>query len=118
MNNDEEKRAELELRIGEEISKGLSPEQIKEFEALSNGDQRVIKKMVFEMDKDFREDAVYKELVKRSGKPQGDWDVLAEYLSVMWIRKNRPDYKEIVERVTREVMGDQAKSGDSDLALN
>ena len=115
MEMDEETRARLELRIGEEISKGLSLEQIKEFEALSEGDQRVIKKLVFGMDSDFRDDPVYIELVKRSGKPQGDWNVLAEYLSVMWIRKNRPDYKEIVERVTREVTGDQARreGGDS-----
>ncbi|MBR3366041.1 hypothetical protein IKG48_02900 [Candidatus Saccharibacteria bacterium] len=96
-------KAELEVRVGREISKGLSPEQIKEFEALSEGDQRVIKKLVFEMDSDFREDKVYQLILKKSGKEKGDWDTLGEYLSVRWIQKNRPDYREVVERVTEEL---------------
>ena len=96
-------QAELELKVGDEISKGLTPEQIKEFEALSDGDQRVIKKLVFEMDSDFREDKVYQTLLKQSGKETGDWQVLADYLSVRWIQKNRPDYKEIVSRETEKL---------------
>lgn len=96
-------KAELEVRVGREISKGLSPEQIKEFEALSEGDQRVIKKLVFEMDSDFRDDKVYQLILERSGKEKGDWDTLGEYLSVRWIQKNRPDYREVVERVTEEL---------------
>ena len=96
-------KAELEVRVGREISKGLSPEQIKEFEALSDGDQRVIKKLVFELDSDFREDKIYKLILEKSGKETGDWDTLGEYLSIRWIQKNRPDYREIVERVTKEL---------------
>ncbi len=96
-------KAELEVRVGREISKGLSPEQIKEFEALSEGDQRVIKKLVFEMDSDFRDDKVYQLILERSGKEKGDWDTLGEYLSVRWIQKNRPDYREVVERVAEEL---------------
>ncbi|MBQ9029405.1 hypothetical protein IJ114_01385 [Candidatus Saccharibacteria bacterium] len=96
-------QAELELAVGEEISRGLSEQQIKEFEALSRGDQRVIKKVVFEMDSDFRDDKVYKAILKRSGKEKGDWDTLSEYLTVRWIRVNRPDYKEVVDRVLAEL---------------
>ena len=96
-------KEELEIKVGEEISKGLTSEQIKEFEALSDGDQRVIKKLVFEMDSDFREDKVYQAILKQSGKETGDWQVLAEYLSVRWIQKNRPDYREIVNRVTEQL---------------
>lgn len=96
-------REELELRVGEEVSKGLSMEQIKEFEALSEGDQRIIKKLVLEMDSDFREDRVYQAILKRSGKENGDWSTLGEYLSVRWIQKNCPDYRAIVERVVNEL---------------
>lgn len=96
-------RAELELRVGEEISKGLSREQIREFEALSEGDQRAIKKMVFAMDSDFRDDKIYKAILKQSGKEMGDWDTLGEYLMVRWVQQNRPDYKEVVERVLQNL---------------
>lgn len=105
-------KSELEIRVGREISKGLTPEQIKEFEALSEGDQRVIKKLVFELDSDFRDDKVYKLLVERSGKEAGDWSTLGEYLSIKWIQKNRPDYKEIVEKVTEELKNEIKSSRD------
>lgn len=100
---------ELEVRVGEEISRGLSLEQIKEFEALSEGDQRAIRKVVFEMESDFREDKAYQALLKRAGKESGDWQVLGEYLSIKWIQKNRPDYTEVVERIFRELK-DEIKS--------
>ena len=96
-------REELELKVGEEVSKGLSMEQIKEFEALSEGDQRVIKKLVLGMDSDFREDKVYQAILKRSGKGKGDWNILGEYLSVRWIQKNCPEYRKIVDRVVNEL---------------
>ncbi|MBQ3468256.1 hypothetical protein IJH19_01835 [Candidatus Saccharibacteria bacterium] len=99
-------KAELELRVGEEISKGLTPEQIKEFEALSNGDQEAIKKMVFSMESDFRNDKIYQAILKDSGKEQGDWDVLGQYLMVLWIKQNRPNYKEITERVFEKLKED------------
>ena len=99
----EQTRAELELRVGEAISEGLSEEQVREFAALSEGDQKAIRKVVFEMDADFRDDPVYKTLLKQSGKESGDWEVLGEYLSVRWIQKNRPDYKAVVERVFNEL---------------
>lgn len=96
-------QAELEVRVGEEISRGLTTEQIKEFAALSEGDQQAIRKVVFAMDKDFREDKAYQELLRRSGKKTGDWQVLGEYLSVRWIQQNRPDYKEVVDRVAAQL---------------
>lgn len=99
----EQTKAELELRVGEEISRGLSEEQVKEFEALSDGDQQAIKKAVFGMESDFRDDKIYKAILKKSGKEMGDWGTLAEYLAVKWIQKNRPDYKEVVERVSAEL---------------
>ncbi|MBQ9017168.1 hypothetical protein IJ103_02935, partial [Candidatus Saccharibacteria bacterium] len=107
----EQTKAEFELRVGEAISKGLSEEQVKEFAALSEGDQKAIRKVVFEMDSDFRDDPVYKTLLKQSGKESGDWAVLGEYLSVRWIQKNRPDYRAVVEKVFRELKEEIKQKG-------
>ena len=90
---------ELEVRVGERMCEGMSDEQLLEFEKLMENDQETIRKMVFEFKEDFREDAAYKKLLKKHGVSEGNWEILAEYLSVKWIQKNRPDHRKIVEEV-------------------
>lgn len=87
---------EFEMRVGEKMSEGLSQEQMLEFEGIMDNDQEVIRRLILDMKKDFREDEVYKKILERHGVSQGDWAILAEYLSVKWIEKNRPDYREVV----------------------
>ena len=99
-------RAELETRVGKKMSEGLSREQLKEFEALMDGDQRAIKQMVLAMTADFREDKLYLKLLEKHGVTEGNWEILAEYLQVKWIKKNRPDYREIVNQALEELKGE------------
>lgn len=94
---------ELEVRVGEKMCEGMSDEQLIEFEKLMENDQETIRKMVFELKEDFREDEIYKKLLKKYGVTEGTWEILAEYLSVRWIQKNRPDHKQIVEQVAEEL---------------
>ena len=53
---------ELEVKIGEKISEGMTEEQLSEFDAIED-----------------------------------------QELAVQWLEKNRPDYKEVVARVTDEL---------------
>ena len=62
---------ELEVRIGERISKGLTDEQLKEFDSLTEA-------------KDIAD----------------------------WLEKNRPDYREIVDRTIAEMKQAIAKNRD------
>lgn len=94
---------ELEVRVGEKMCQGLSEDQLLEFEKLMENDQATIRKMVFDLKTDFREDAIYKKLLKKYGVAEGNWEILAEYLSIRWIQKNRPDYRQIVESVTEQL---------------
>lgn len=87
---------ELEMRVGEKMSEGLSAEQMAEFEGIMKNDQEVIRQLILDMKQDFREDEIYKKILDKHGVSQGDWGILGEYLSVKWIQKNRPDYREIV----------------------
>ncbi len=90
---------ELEVRVGERMCEGMSEEQLIEFEKLMENDQETIRKMVFELKEDFREDPVYHKLLKKHGVKEGNWEILSEYLSVKWIQKNRPEHKKVVEEV-------------------
>lgn len=86
----------LEMRVGERISADLSEQQLVEFEGIMENDQEVVRRLVFKMKSDFREDPIYVKLLERHGVTEGNWDILDEYLSIKWIQENRPDYREIV----------------------
>ncbi|MDO5481247.1 MAG: DUF5663 domain-containing protein [Candidatus Saccharibacteria bacterium] len=106
----------LEMKVGEKISEGLTAEQLVEFEGIMDNDQEVIRRIVFRMKTDFREDPVYKKLLERHGVTEGTWEILDEYLSVKWIQENRPDYREIVEAETEQLKNEIRQRGISALS--
>ncbi|MBQ6355302.1 hypothetical protein IJJ18_02700 [Candidatus Saccharibacteria bacterium] len=107
---------ELEMRVGEKMSEGLSVEQMTEFEGIMKNDQEVIRKLILDMKKDFREDEIYQKILKKHGVAQGDWAILGEYLSVKWIQNNRPDYREIVAGVMENLKNEIRESAPQILA--
>ena len=109
-------REELELRVGEKMSRGLSDAQITEFEGIMKNDQQVIKKVVSELGSDFREDPIYRKLLERNNLTEGTWEVIGEYLSIKWIQKNRPDYHDIVKSTLDELKAEL--KADSSKILN
>lgn len=94
---------ELELRVGEKMTEGMSDSQIEEFEGIMQNDQQVIRKVVAELGIDFRTDPIYQKLLNRHGVTEGTWDIISEYLSIKWIQKNRPDYHDIVKSTIEEL---------------
>ena len=95
----EHTRAEMEMRVGEQMIKGLTTDQVQEFEGIMKNDQQVIRKVVAELGQDFRNDEVYQKVLQKHGVSEGTWEIIGEYLSIKWIQKNRPDYKDIVSSV-------------------
>lgn len=96
-------KEDLELRVGEKMSQGLSDAQIEEFEGIMKNDQGVIRKVVSELGSDFRDDPIYQKLLERNGVTEGTWEIIGEYLSIKWIQKNRPDYHDIVKSSIEEL---------------
>ena len=94
---------ELEVRVGTKMSEGLSQEQISEFEGIMNNDQQVIRKVVADLGIDFRQDPIYQTLLAKYNLSEGTWEVISEYLSIKWIQKNRPDYRDIVTSVANDL---------------
>ena len=112
----EQAQEELEIRVGEKMSDGMTAQQIEEFEGIMNNDQEVIRRLILEMKQDFRQDEIYKKLLERHGVTQGDWNILGEYLSVKWIQKNRPDYREIVKSEIKKLTDEIRESRQQILA--
>ena len=81
---------ELEMRVGEEMSRGMTVQQLEEFEGIMNQDREVMIRLLMQMD-DYRQDALYKKLLEKYNVTEGTMEILSEFLSVKWIQKNRPD---------------------------
>lgn len=93
---------ELENRVGEKMSEGMAVDQLREFEGIMNNDRNTMIRVLSQIG-DYREDDLYRKLLKKHGVTEGTLEILGEFLSVKWIQLNRPDYATITRNVTDEL---------------
>ena len=93
---------ELENRVGEKMSEGMTVDQLREFEGVMNNDRNTMIRVLSQIG-DYREDDLYRKLLKKHGVTEGTLEILGEFLSVKWIQLNRPDYATITRNVTDEL---------------
>ena len=100
---------ELEVRVGERMSAGMSEEQISEFERVIDGDEETIR-VILAGAGEYRENEDYRKLMSVSGLADGSAELLEEYASLVWLKKNCPRYAEIVQQATTELR-EEVKAG-------
>lgn len=93
---------ELENRVGEKMSEGMTVDQLREFEGIMNNDRNTMIRVLSQIG-DYREDDLYRKLLKKHGVKEGTLEILGEFLSVKWIQLNRPDYAMITRNVADEL---------------
>ena len=93
---------ELETRVGEKMSEGMTIDQLREFDGIMNNDRNTMIRVLSQVG-DYREDELYKKLLEKHGVSEGTLEILGEYLSVKWIQINRPDYATITSNVASEL---------------
>ena len=93
---------ELENRVGERMSEGMTVDQLREFDGIMNNDRNTMIRVLSQIG-DYRQDALYQKLLERHGVTEGNLEILGEYLSVKWIQINRPDYATITKNVAEEL---------------
>ena len=103
---------ELEVRVGEKMSEGLSEMQIEEFEKIIDGDKETIGKVLGEIG-DYAQNEQYVKLREATGLVDGSDELLGEFVSIKWLQKNRPDYQGIVERTVDELKAEVAEGKDA-----
>ena len=106
---------ELEMRVGEEMSRGMTVQQLEEFEGIMNQDREVMIRLLMQMD-DYRQDALYKKLLEKYNVTEGTMEILSEFLSVKWIQKNRPDYEQVAIDVLEDLKTEIANNREGILA--
>lgn len=83
---------ECETRVGEQISQSLSQEELREFDRILSGDSETIQKVLREL-KDYHQDSRYQALRLRH---MSHAEALKEYVSIAWIVRHCPNYREHV----------------------
>ena len=85
---------QLEVRIGEKMSEGLSDEQLDEFEKIIDNDQATLDKWIAGAG-DYKNDVVYQKLAENIGGSEDD--ILGDYVTAKWLNQNCPQYQQIIQ---------------------
>ncbi len=84
---------QLETKIGEKMSEGLSNEQLDEFEKIVDNDKATIDRWLAGAG-DYKNDAIYQKLVESLGGENEE--VLSDYVTAKWLDQNCPQYRQII----------------------
>ena len=90
---------ELELRVGTELSDGMTDEQLKEFESIIDYKDDLITQWLADNTPNYYNDPVFIQLQTSTMIDVNDPSLRAEYTATKWLEINRPDYKQVVGRV-------------------
>jgi hypothetical protein len=94
--------SELEMRVGEKLTEGMSDELLDEFGAFVDMNEDGMNKWYAENLPDFRDRDDYKQL--RQQNPQApETAVMSEYGAMKWLQLNRPDYPQVVAQTLEEL---------------
>ena len=90
---------ELELRVGTQLSEGMSDEQLEQFESIIDKNQGVIEGWIAQYAPDYYNDPAFQRLQQATGLDANDPNLRDEFVATKWLEVNRPDYREVVASV-------------------
>lgn len=96
---------EIEVRVGERISDGMSPEKLDEFEAIIDENSDFIQNWVLMNVPNYKNDEIYQAFVAQNNG-QESAEIMNEYAAMKWLQVNRPDFAQIIETVMNEMKGE------------
>ncbi len=104
---------QLEIRIGEKMSEGLSDEQLDEFEKIIDNDPETINRWMSNY-QNFKEDEIYKKLEQTLGG--GEEELKSDYVTAKWLDQNCPQYQQIITESIDAIRGEITANKDQLLA--
>jgi hypothetical protein len=95
---------ELEVRVGIRLGKGLTDEQLAEFEAIVERDEQEIRDWLNKNLTDYTSRPDFQQFLRDTGVQNPDDPAfLSEYAATKWLQINRPDYRDVVAAVLEEL---------------
>ena len=83
---------QLEIRIGEKMSAGMTDAQIEEFEKIIDGDQQTIDGLLANLG-DYKNDEIYQRLLQNGAS---EATVVNDFVTAKWLNQNCPQYQQII----------------------
>jgi len=90
---------ELELRVGNKLSDGMTDAQLEEFESIIDRKDDFIAEWLSEYVPSYYNDPMFIQLQDVTMIDVNDPSLRAEYAATKWLEINRPDYKKVVSQV-------------------
>ena len=95
--------SELELRVGERLSQGMSDAQLDEFANIIDKVPGAVDAFIEKNAPNYLEEPMFQRLVQATGVSADDPRLRNEYAATKWLEVNRPDYREVVSAVMDEL---------------
>ena len=105
--------SELELRVGERLSQGMSDAQLDEFANIIDKVSGAVDTFLEKNAPNYLEEPMFQRLVQATGVPADDPRLRNEYAATKWLEVNRPDYREVVAAVMDELKREIASNRDA-----
>ena len=83
---------QLEIRIGEKMSAGMTDAQIEEFEKIIDGDQQTVDGLLANLG-DYKNDEIYQRLLQNGAS---EATVVNDFVTAKWLDQNCPQYQQII----------------------
>ena len=90
---------ELELRVGTQLSDGMSDAQLEEFEAIIDKKEDVITGWLTANAPEYHNDPAFQRLQQATSLDVNDPNLRDEFVATKWLEVNRPDYRDVVANV-------------------
>ncbi len=104
---------QLQKRVGEILSDGMSDEQLQEFEAIIDRHDGAVDTWVDQYRPDYLNDPLVTQLAQAVQLPVDHPNIKAEYAATKWLEVNRPDYRDVVAKTLEELKQEIVQSRDA-----
>lgn len=107
--------SELEMRVGERLTDGMSDELLDEFGGFVDMNEEAMVKWFNDNLPDFREREDYSKL-RQANAEAPETAIMSEFGAMKWLQLNRPDYPQVVASVLESLKAEIIANRDSILA--
>lgn len=104
---------QLQERVGERLSQGMSDQQLDEFANIIDKVPGAVDEFLAKHAPNFAEDPIFQRLVQATGVPADDPRLKDEFAATKWLEVNRPDYRDVVAATMEDLKKEIVASRDA-----
>ena len=104
--------SELELRVGERLSQGMSDAQLDEFANIIDKVPGSVEEFLAKHAPNYQQEPVFQRLMQATGAQADDPALRDEFAATNWLEVNRPDYRNVVAAAMEELKKEIISSRD------